>query len=663
MKLKAKKNSGILIFLICAFFISCEDFSFNNLSKDFDKNFENQEFFTVSGKLSSSLISQIENTEFQNSRTAFPDFSSATRNLQYFLEAENSETGEKVEALFENNSSNFSIKLTIGKWNLNAKAILGEQTVCEGSKQVELSTENPIVSNLVIDLIEVYGGGEGTVNLTLSVGSSSKVKSVQAEWNFLQGSSTLNSSATSSKSASFNVASDGTVVINKLTSSEEKFAAGAYNLKLNFWSTTYSEQTKSGGLLLYTLEEIVNVFSGIETNTWQGNSLYFTESSGKKIISISDSMIQKFLQTSFYVGKNSAVSTNPSDSNSGTFFDPFATVQKAVDRIVELENLEHNPSYIIYVCSNVSGGADFSKLNSSLSKNSLVIDLRKSSSSSSSTNPSIQASSQVIKMPSLTSISTSTNFSLSISEINLSGGSSAANGSIVEVPKNTTLRLIDCEIKNNLVGEKGAVYVSGGNLFLGGKITITGNKTSGGNAANVYLATDKKITLDTFSLSSLRSPFDAASRIGITSQTKPSATSSKVQICAGGTSNLLPYVSSFSSDENYTIINESLGLYLAISSGNLSVKQIDDLSFELSTKQVNSNSRNLTVSAKSGGKTITVQNWNLKIYYCGVYTGKSATSSTIGIEQSWPNGTYQLFVSATYNGITYSSYFDFEKND
>lgn len=125
----------------------------------------------------------------------------------------------------------------------------------------------------------------------------------------------------------------------------------------------------------------------------------------------------------------------------------------------------------------------------------------------------------------------------------------------------------------------------------------------------------------------------------------------------------MPYVSSFSSDENYTIINESLGLYLAISSGNLSVKQIDDLSFELSTKQVNSNSRNLTVSAKSGGKTITVQNWNLKIYYCGVYTGKSATSSTIGIEQSWPNGTYQLFVSATYNGITYSSYFDFEKND
>lgn len=643
----------ILIFLLSTFFVSCKDLA--------NSNFETQELYTVSGKiLPSDMFSEIE-----NARTAMPDFQGRT--LTYSIEAEKSEnfqTGEKIQGSFENDSTNFYIKLALGKWTLTAKGILNGQTVCVGSKTIELTQEKPVVNGLSIELLEVYGGGTGTVNLTLNVGSSSKVKSVQADWSFLQGSS---APGTSSNTAVFNVESNGNVVINKLSSFPDSinFPAGAYNLKLYFWSGTYDESTKSSGMLLYTLEEIVNVFSGIETNTWQGNSVYFSESDGKKSISISDDMITNFLKTTLYVGNNSVISTSPSDSNTGTFFDPFETVQKAVDRIVEMEILNHNTSYIIYVSGNVTGGADFSKLNSSLSKNSLLIDLRKNSSSS--TTPTITASnSQVIKMPSVPSsssgTSSDTNFSLNISGINLSGGSQSVDGSIVEVSAKTTLKLIDCEIKNNTVGSKGAVYVSGGSLFLGGKITITENKTSNVQGANVYLSNDKKITLDTTSSLSLSSHFNLDSRIGVTTETKPTATSSKVQITSGtGTG----FISSFSSDEGYTVVQETSGLSLAVSSGNISVKQIDDVIFEISPTSLSKTGGDITVKAKVNSTEITnkLSNWNLKIYYFGVDTKATTNNNTINVNGDWPNGTYQLFVSATYNGITYSSYFDFEKRN
>lgn len=637
----------ILIFLLSTFFVSCKDLA--------NSNFETQELYTVSGKiLPSDMFSEIE-----NARTAMPDFQGRT--LTYSIEAEkseNSQTGEKIQGSFEDNSTNFYIKLALGKWKLTAKGELNGQAVCVGSKTIELTQENPVVNGLSIELFEVYGGGTGTVNLTLNVGTSSKVKSVQADWSFLQGFQT---SGTSSNTAVFNVESNGNVVINKLSSSPDSinFPAGAYNLKLYFWSGTYDESQKSGGMLLYALEEIVNVFSGIETNTWQGNSVYFSESGGKKIISISDDRINKFLQTTLYVGNNDVIS-GADDSNTGTFFDPFATVQKAVDRIVEMENLNHNTSYIIYISGNVEGGADFSKLNSSLNKNSLLIDLRKNSSSS--TTPTITASdSQVIKMPSVPSSSSDTNFSLNISGINLSGGRQFVGGIIVEVPENTNLKLIDCEIKNNTVGSKGAVYVSGGSLFLGGKITITENKTSHRQAANVYLANDKKITLDTTSSSSLSSPFNLNSRIGVTTETKPTATSSKVQITSGTSTGV---ISSFSSDEGYTVISETSGLYLAVSSGNISVKQVDDVIFEISPNvELGSAGGNITVTAKVDSTDITnnVSNWNLKIYYSGVDTKANSTTKTISVNGAWPSGTYQLFVSATYKEITYSSYFDFKK--
>lgn len=642
----------ILIFLLSTFFVSCKDLA--------NSNFETQELYTVSGKiLPSDMFSEIE-----NARTAMPDFQGRT--LTYSIEAEKSEnfqTGEKIQGSFENDSTNFYIKLALGKWTLTAKGILNGQTVCVGSKTIELTQEKPVVNGLSIELLEVYGGGTGTVNLTLNVGSSSKVKSVQADWSFLQGSS---APGTSSNTAVFNVESNGNVVINKLSSFPDSinFPAGAYNLKLYFWSGTYDESTKSSGMLLYTLEEIVNVFSGIETNTWQGNSVYFSESDGKKIISISDDMITNFLKTTLYVGNNSVISTSPSDLNTGTFFDPFATVQKAVDRIVEMESLNHNTSYIIYVSGNVDGGADFSKLNFSLSKNSLLIDLRKNSSSP--TTPTITASnSQVIKMPSVPSASSGTssdtNFSLNISGINLSGGSQSVNGSIVEVPENTTLYLSDCSITENNVGEKGAVYVSGGTLNLRGTVNITGNITSSNQAANVYLAKGRTITLNT--LDTPENPsFNSESKIGVTTETKPTATSPKVQITSDTNTN---FISSFSSDEGYTVISETSVLSLAVSSGNISVKQIDDVIFEISPTSLSKTGGDITVKAKVNSTEITnkLSNWNLKIYYFGVDTKATTNNNTINVNGDWPNGTYQLFVSATYNGITYSSYLDFEKKN
>ena len=1056
--------------LLIAFFASCDNFS------EITYESEIQELYTVSGK----LLSPASSYENKNARYAIPDFSSA--NIVYSVEATN-ENGTTAKGVFENGTTNFSIKLGLGKWTLKATGTAdGKNAVLEGTKEIELTKENPIVSDVSIELFKVYGdGGTGTVELKLKVPPS--VKSVEANW-------TLKSSPETAYIAYFNDVSDTVTIDTYDTNGKKDFSAGAYELRLYFWSE--SDAKNKGTLLYYISSEIVNVFSGMETNIWEGSTEYFSENDGNKTVVITEEKIQNFLHTTFYVGKKDDLQREANDKNPGTYFYPLLKVSEAVKKIQETEKVHHYNSYSIYVyktefsdspeisenvnitiygeqnsvsgftmsasggtltadnlsvtenifvtggnatfsggsvggltvsggsatltgttisgtatvssgnltlkdlsangeitvsdgtlslenatvngtttvsgngnlnldnarakdvnanggiltadnlsvtenifvtggnatfsggsvggltvsggsatltggtlsgnvtvsdngtltannagisgnvqfnggiltfnggsiggtttitggnvtmtggsvasaeisggtatltSTTIGGATNLSNGNLTLSSttvngditytggaltlegsttvksgnkitinknltigvknlseikvaeiedsstqkkwdswtngttiltletgtmtdaiiskftlndsnkvrvlkvgtddntNSAVLGLRTTFYVSANGNDNSDGSeqsafktvnkaiekikiaedishtfyyiinvlgnvegpadfstlstndmpiillegknsatikaenSQVIKMPGVPSSSPSTNFLLNISGINLSGGNSAANGSIVEVPENTTLKLSDCEIKDNVVGEKGAVYVSGGDLFFGGKITITGNKTStpSSQAANVYLARDRKITLDTSSSSSSSSssPFVSDSKIGVTTETKPTATSPKVQITSDTNTN---FISSFSSDEGYTVISETSGLSLAVSSGNISVKQIDDVIFEILPTSLSKTGGDITVKAKVNNTEITdkLSNLNLKIYYFGVdtkATPNNTNKNTINVNGAWPSGTYQLFVSVTYNGITYSSYFDFEKRN
>lgn len=352
------------------------------------------------------------------------------------------------------------------------------------------------------------------------------------------------------------------------------------------------------------------------------------------------------LRTTFYV------SASGNDSDGSSEQSAFKTVQQAIEKIKTAEGISHNSlPYIINVSGSVTGPADFSQ---SFTVNMPTILLEgKNSATITATN------SQVIKMPTLNSES----FFLSISGLTLSGGSTTQDGSIMSIPQNARVSLSNCTITNNTVGQKGAVYVSGGTLILGGTVNITGNKTSSNpnQAANVYLANGKTITLNTAGTPTNPS-FIGNSRVGVTTDTKPTSSTS-VQITSN-TGN--GFISSFISDEGYTVVQEetgATGLYLKLSGGSLDIDKPKNVEFKLSPESVTSDNLTITVTATADGKDITneLSDWNLSMSQGSSPTIRTSTSNSISVDSPWPTGTYQLSVSAKYGTYTYGGTYNFEK--
>lgn len=355
------------------------------------------------------------------------------------------------------------------------------------------------------------------------------------------------------------------------------------------------------------------------------------------------------LRTTFYV------SASGNDSDGSTEQSAFKTVQQAIEKIKTAEGISHNSlPYIINVSGSVTGPADFSQ---SFTANMPTILLEGQGDGATIT----AQNSQVIKMPTLNSGS----FFLSISGLILSGGSTTQDGSIMSIPQNTRVSLSNCTITNNTVGQKGAVYVSGGSLILGGTVNITGNKTSSNpnQAANVYLANGSTITLNTSPGTDAKPSFNTSSQIGVKTESKPTS-SSPVQITSN-TGN--GFISSFSSDEGYTVVQEktgaTAGLYLKLSGGSFVIDRPKDVSFTLSPASVTSGNLTITVTATADGKDITSQlsDWNLSMSQGSSPTIRTSTSNSISVDSPWPTGTYQLSVSAKYGTYTYGGTYNFEK--
>lgn len=312
------------------FVVSC---NFSGESDD-SKNTARQEntvtihgTFTLQGAVPSSLRSTA-------SRSAVP---SLPEGVSFSVTAKSAKE-ETMTASYISSDGQFEIKLTRGEWTLSAEIKKDGTTILSGkSDKISITAEKPIDDEIFIIVKPDSSNGSGTVNLPINIEETGGIKSAQISWQDSSGTTgTQTLDFSSSTSAVF-------------TMGETAISSGAYTAVFQFYSSE-----ADGKRLLYQCTETINVCSNLCTDSWLKNgttsSTWLTESDGKATFTVTKSLVEKFAQTSFFVqgiGGIYTPKTTASDKNNGTYFDPLSTVQKAVDKIIQINDGETEYSIFI----------------------------------------------------------------------------------------------------------------------------------------------------------------------------------------------------------------------------------------------------------------------------------------------------------------------------
>ncbi len=249
---------------------------------------------------------------------------------------------------------------TSGKFTLEIFAFVkteggAEDDTMQFSRETALLSGNKTGLSIVGDTIEIKG------TIALSVNSSSEVKgTVSLKIQVPAGCSLEIDDTTSDGESRFNVAD--TSPNFTLTQAGEGISAGAYQVTFT---------VKKGVEIVHIFSEYINVFPGMCTDTWSGLEKDATKE-------ISQSMIFSTVYVrgtgGWYDDSDYNETAEAKDTNSGSFLSPLASIQKAIDKIIAIN--DGASAYTIYVDGTLkwdentyigaTSMADFSKLSQNL---------------------------------------------------------------------------------------------------------------------------------------------------------------------------------------------------------------------------------------------------------------------------------------------------------
>lgn len=120
-------------------------------------------------------------------------------------------------------------------------------------------------------------------------------------------------------------------------------STGSHTVKFDF------HENSADGPLLFSCEQVINVYSGLTTNEWvkNGNESYIQEEDENAIV-ITDELINSFTQTVFYVG-----TTATGVTANGSYFAPYNSLEAAINQIKMLPENE-SITYKVYLKSDIS---------------------------------------------------------------------------------------------------------------------------------------------------------------------------------------------------------------------------------------------------------------------------------------------------------------------
>jgi len=616
-----KKN---WLHLFCAIFMALIAGTFVSCPSSFDEEENNSNSVEVKNEflITGTLVHPGVRTA-NSSRTAMPDFYTES-GLEYSIEAKKIGTGETSagEQKIYDITKQFTIKLSEGDWTITATGTKNGVKVLQGtSDTIKLDETSPVKNDINIQLYPcLEENGKGSVLLEVNF-SDTRIKSAKTEWNSSVTAKTFNFT----DKTSFSIEESGV-------------PSGDYALNIFFFS-----EADCGGELLYMAHEVVNVFNELTTNTWQGSSPYFAESSDKKVsFNLTAELVNKFRMSTYYVqGKGGTLANEKtaSDSNNGTFFDPFASLGKALAAVAESESNNDTGStidqYNIYIDGTVSvpSALEFNaqkKLN--ISSYSGAAELKRAG----TTNLTLTAASS--------------------SDTKISGITTDCS---LYVKEGSSLALNSCTV-TGIAAANAVTVEKEGTFTVSGLVKICDE-----SAHNVYLKEGAFITIGEGHLST-------GSKIGVTLEKNPDEVTTSVTVTSGwGETQKSDMISS---DDNYVVwkTGSPSEVCICVSSGSVSVpKFVVKFSIQAESETA--------VTTVARGDTITIvpqvfkdgkpfdavasdfKDWNISLLNHGVDTGTVSSENTITVPQTdasgnkWPDDKYELYVTADYNGTTYSS--------
>ena len=256
-------------------------------------------------------------------------------------------------------------------------------------------------------------------------------------------------------------------------------SAGAYQVTFT---------VKKGVEIVHIFSEYINVFPGMRTDTWSG----LGKDDAKEI---SQSMISStvyvrgeggYYETSPY--KNSATA---SDSNSGSFLSPLATIQKAIDKIIAIN--DGTSAYTIYVDGTLTQSKKATMATFSALKKELVLTIKALSNEATldggarlDENGNVEVGKEGSEKRIIYALSGNV-FKLTLENLVIMGAnaSNSYGGGIYFNSVGGMLTMKSCAIRGNAVAMGGGVFIENGSFTMEDG-AISGNTATRGNG--VYIS-------------------------------------------------------------------------------------------------------------------------------------------------------------------------------
>ncbi|WP_156003152.1 hypothetical protein [Treponema bryantii] len=449
-----------------------------------------KKYATISGDLELngaypvSVINRIENddparpesdyTEDQG-RSALPV---VPANSWYFIKATCNGTdyvyGEVIQA-----TRAYSIQLELGyTWTIIA-GIRASETDVNSAVFLQDSYPLEITENSISDTDHTFflkpltSGGNGIIDLKMDIPDDDTIGYVKATClsdnkdNWKNGDVAplveLANDATDGKVAKLNIPA---------------IKSGSYEVLFTF----HSSATET--FPLFTTVQIINVFENMTTSTWADNGNASVINNETKSFKIDTNVLKKYSLTQIYVGSypgtygDGLPGKAPSDSNEGTPYSPFSSLNKALS-IIDTQNQPAN-NYTIHITGETTDTAN----------NTISTDR-----AASITLAGVNSSTSIIRGHGTSSpvLSITTSKPVTFKNIQITGGNnSSGNGGALYLADNTNVTLADgAVISGNTAAKGGAVYVSPQADFKikgSAKLQFAASDAAGRN--DVYLAKD-----------------------------------------------------------------------------------------------------------------------------------------------------------------------------
>lgn len=334
MKMINKIKNITALFFCSALIFSCTNFMNAGAKKSSaaDKNAVVMFYGTIqdfSGAVPEDVAKLCADLKGGAERSAVPVYSFDTE-IQYFAVAECG--SDKRDGTFENDSNIFSVALGSGKkWKITCGICENGNTdniFMSETKEFDISTANPVLSYTFTPKPGMTGNGKIDLEFKFNNAGSYRIDYFNAIINGQNYSGDI-------------LGDNGYLIINQLQS-------GIYDVTFKFYNNNDTPDSAYDDVMLYYTVQTIAVFDKMTTNTWVSDGNITID--GNKL-SVTDDVIEAFEDNSIYVG-----STNKgqaaSDTNAGTVYTPFKTLQRAIDKIALTGN---GKDYTIFVYGTVQG--------------------------------------------------------------------------------------------------------------------------------------------------------------------------------------------------------------------------------------------------------------------------------------------------------------------